>query len=195
VPRVGLARKLARDAVSVARSYGKGKLTLPILADAVFYDGYVVLVMSRIRELARRWHVPGLNRTLRLVQMTLYGIEIGKDVELGEGVIFVHTLGTVIGGDARIGDRVRIMGNVTIGTAKDNGYPHIGNDVDVGAGARILGPIQIGDGAVIGANAVVLTDVPAGALAIGVPATVRVRGAAIARDANGGDATDAKVSR
>jgi serine acetyltransferase len=195
MPRVGLARQLARDALSVARSYGKGKLTLHTLGEAVFYDGYVVLAMSRVRELARRWRVPGVNRTLRLVQMTLYGIEIGKDVELGEGVVFVHTLGTVIGGDARIGDRVRIMGNVTIGTAKDNGYPHIGNDVDVGAGARILGPIQVGDGAIIGANAVVLTDVPAGGLAIGVPATVRARGAA-ARDVDAGlDAPAAKVSR
>jgi serine O-acetyltransferase len=138
-------------------------------------DGYAVLVMSRAREVARRWSIPGVNRALRLAQMALYGIEIGKDVVLGEGVVFVHTLGTVIGGDARIGDRVRIMGNVTIGTAKDNGYPRIGNDVDIGAGARILGPVHVGDGAVIGANAVVLTDVPPGALAVGVPATVQLR--------------------
>ncbi|MBV9946653.1 MAG: serine acetyltransferase [Myxococcales bacterium] len=171
---MGLVGKLVRDARAVARSYGEGELTVPSLARTVlFYDGYVVLAMSRVRELARRWHLPGVNRGLRLVQMALYGIEIGKDVQLGEGVVFVHTLGTVIGGDARIGDRVRIMGNVTIGTAKDNGYPRIGNDVSVGAGARILGPVEIGDGAVIGANAVVLVDVPAGALAIGVPATVR----------------------
>ena len=171
----GAVVQAVRDAVSLARTYGQGRVTAGSLAQALLQDGYAVLAMNRVRDAARRWHVLGLNRALRLTQIALYGIEIGKDVELGEGVMFVHTLGTVVGGDARVGARVRIMGNVTIGTAKDNGYPRIGNDVNIGAGARILGPVHIGDGAVIGANAVVLTDVPAGALAVGVPATVQSR--------------------
>jgi serine O-acetyltransferase len=172
---VGLVTRLLRDAVSVARTYGKGDLSPASFAKTVSYDGYLVLAMFRAREAARRWHVPAANRALRLTQMALFGIEIGKDVTLGEGVVFVHTLGTVIGGDACVGDRVVIMGGVTIGTAKDNGYPRIGHDVTIGAGARILGPITVGDGAVIGANAVVLTDVPPGALAVGVPAVIRPR--------------------
>jgi serine acetyltransferase len=177
---------VVRDAVSIARSYGKGEVSPRGVGEVLLHDGYAVLAMSRVRGAARALHVVGLNRALRLAQMALYGIEIGKDVELGEGVVFVHTLGTVVGGDARIGDRVRIMGNVTIGTAKDNGYPRIGNDVTIGAGARILGPVVVGDGAVIGANAVVLTDVPAGALAVGVPATVQPRGAkALTESRNG----------
>ncbi len=170
-----VVRRMIRDAVSLARSYGQGQVTPSSLGQALLQDGYAVLVMNRVRDVARRWHVVGLNRALRLTQIAIYGIEIGKDVTLGEGVVFVHTLGTVVGGDARIGDRVRIMGNVTIGTAKDNGYPRIGNDVNIGAGARILGPVVVGDGAVIGANAVVLADVPAGVLAIGVPAVVQRR--------------------
>ena len=168
-----ILKQMVSDALSIARTYGKGEVTRHSLGQAVFYDGYAVLAMTRVRELARRWHVPGVNRALRLTQIALYGIEIGKDVHLGEGVVFVHTIGNVVGGDASVGDRVRIMGNVTIGTAKDNGYPRIGNDVSIGAGARILGPVTVGDGAVIGANAVVLTDVPAGAIAVGVPATIR----------------------
>jgi serine O-acetyltransferase len=107
--------------------------------------------------------------------MTLFGIEIGKDVTLGHGVYFVHTSGIVIGGDSRIGNRVRFYGSNTIGTAKDNGYPVIEDDVWIGAGARILGPITIGAGARIGANAVVLTSVPAGAVAVGIPAKVVAR--------------------
>lgn len=141
----------------------------------MLHDGYVVLAMSRLRELGRRWHVPGVNRVLRLAQVGVYGIEIGKGVELGEGVVFMHTLGTVIGGDAQLGARVLLMGNITIGTVNNSGYPRVGSDVQIGAGARILGPVTIGDGAVIGANAVVVTDVPPGAMAIGVPATVRPR--------------------
>jgi serine O-acetyltransferase len=167
---------LYRDAVElsrVCRPRDGGGGARRILADALLHDGFAVLALTRARELARRLHVPGVNRFLRLAQTALYGIEIGKDVHLGEGVCFVHTLGTVIGGDARLGARVRVLGGVTIGTAKDNGYPVIGDDVVIGAGARILGPVTIGRGATIGANAVVLTDVPAGALAVGVPAVVR----------------------
>ena len=135
-------------------------------------DAFHILALNRGRELARRYRIRGLNRTIRLSQIALFGVEIGNEVTLGEGVYFVHSLGIIIGGDAIIGDRVKFMGNNTVGTAKDNGYPVIGNDVMVGAGARILGPVHIGDGAQIGANAVVLCDVPAGAVAIGVPARV-----------------------
>ena len=169
---------LYRDTVQFARASrparaGKGQL----LRDVLLHDGFAVLALTRGRELARRWHVPGVNRLVRLAQIALYGIEIGKDVQLGEGVCFVHTLGTVIGGDARLGARVRLLGGVTIGTAKDNGYPTIGDDVTIGAGARVLGPITVGRGATIGANAVVLIDVPAFGRAVGVPAVVRRAGA------------------
>jgi serine O-acetyltransferase len=78
----------------------------------------------------------------------------------------------VVGGTARVGDRVKFMGNNTVGTAKDNGYPVIEDDVLIGAGARLLGPIRVGAGAIIGANAVVLEDVPPGALAVGIPARI-----------------------
>jgi serine O-acetyltransferase len=72
-----------------------------------------------------------------------------------------------------IGERVGIMNDVTIGTANArDGFPVIGNDVFIGTGARILGPVKIGDGAVIAANTLVITDVPAGATIMGVPGRV-----------------------
>ena len=82
-----------------------------------------------------------------------------------------HPNGVVIAPDANIGINCIIFQQVTIGTA-DGGYPTIGNNVLIGAGAKILGPVKIGDGAKIGANAVVLRDVPAGCAAAGVPARV-----------------------
>src|SRR5439155_13517959 len=130
--------------------------------------------LTRMREAARRWHVPGMNHALRIVQTAVYSIEIGNDVELGEGVNFTHTLGIVVGGDSRVGARVKFLGNNTIGTAKENGYPVIEDDVVIGCGARVLGPIRIGKGALIGANAVVLSDVPPGAVVSGIPAKVHV---------------------
>lgn len=139
-------------------------------------DSFVVLALERAKRSSRRLPIPGVNRLFRYAQMSIFGIEVGKDVELGDGVYFVHTLGTIIGGDARLGARVRLMGNNTIGTAKDNGYPVIEDDVLIGCGARILGPVRIGARAKIGANAVVLCDVPADGVATGIPAVVRAPG-------------------
>jgi serine O-acetyltransferase len=169
-----MLRDLYRDAIELARASSNGEVSAASLFRAVTHDSYAVLGMTRVREAARRGHIIGLNRALRITMTAVYGIEIGKDVVMGNGVFFAHPLGIVIGGDARIGDRVRFMGSNTVGTAKDNGFPVIEDDVIVGCGARILGPVHIGRGAVIGANAVVLEDVPAGAVATGVPATIRV---------------------
>jgi serine O-acetyltransferase len=129
-----------------------------------------------------------VNHALRVVTTVLYSIEIGSEVALGEGVNFTHTLCTVVGGTSKIGARVKFMGNNTIGTAKDNGYPVIEDDAVIGCGARVLGPIRIGRGAMIGANAVVLTDVPPGAVATGIPAKIHERRAdADAVKANGAE--------
>ena len=178
---MGLVRKALRDAVELARAMknqrpedGSSPTAGEAVKAALSQDGYKVLLMSRIREAARTYHVPVLNHALRLVTTVLYSIEIGSDIELGEGINFTHTLGTVIGGTSKVGSRVKFMGNNTIGTAKDNGCPVIEDDVVIGCGARVLGPIRIGRGAFIGANAVVLTDVPPGAIASGIPARIHL---------------------
>lgn len=175
---MGLIKQLVSDAYGVALTRNgqpdkNATATVKEAAVAAFVqDGYAVLAASRLREAARRWHVPAANRALRLFQTVFYGIEIGNQVSLGEGVNFAHTLGIVIGGDAKIGARVKFLGNNTVGTARDNGYPVIEDDVVIGCGARILGPVHIGKGAIIGANAVVVTDVPAGAVVGGIPARI-----------------------
>jgi len=184
-------KQIVADAVEMTRACG-----LPVNAHSIartlfLTDSFPVLVLARAREAARRFHIPGVNRSLRYVQMAVYGIELGRDVSLGPGVYFVHTLGTVIGGDARVGARVRFMGSNTVGTLKDDGHPVIEDDVQVGCGARILGNIRIGAGARIGANAVVMCDVPAGAVAVGVPAVVRLQEPA---NTNANESAKAKAS-
>jgi serine O-acetyltransferase len=166
---------LWRDAIELARA-ADGRADATAIARAVLAtDSYRIMAMQRTREAARRVHVPLVNHALRVLQMALFGIEIDRDVTLGRGVYFVHTSGIVIGGNAKIGDRVRFYGSNTIGTAKDDGYPTIEEDVWIGAGARILGPITIGARSRIGANAVVLTDVPPDSVAMGVPARATPR--------------------
>ncbi len=170
-----LLREIAADTASIAKSFTGGDLALRELVAAFLQDGSQALALARLRQAARRHHVPIFGSIARRLQTALFGIEISKDARLGEGVLFLHTVGIVIGGDSQIGDRVMFLGSNTIGSVNKSAYPKIGNDVVIGAGARILGPVTIGDGASIGANAVVLRDVPAGAVAVGVPAVVRSR--------------------
>jgi serine O-acetyltransferase len=105
----------------------------------------------------------------------IYGIELDYTVHVGRRVVFEHQGAVVIHGNSWIGDECTIRQGVTLGIrTKDRPFdaPRLGTGVDVGAGAKLLGEIQIGDGARIGANAVVLCDVPAGATAVGIPARV-----------------------
>ncbi len=116
-------------------------------------------------------------RVWRTLIQIMTGIELHCETRIGRRLLIEHFGGIIISGDTVIGDDVVIRQGVTIGLRHTGlrGAPIIGNRVDIGAGAKLLGPIHIGDDAVIGANAVVLTDVPAGALAVGVPAVIKPR--------------------
>jgi serine O-acetyltransferase len=98
--------------------------------------------------------------------------DVPLNVQIEGGCMFPHPTGVVIAPDARIGVNCLISQGVTIGTRGASGSPKIGGGVYLGAGAKVLGPISIGDQARVGANAVVLCDVPAGATAVGVPARI-----------------------
>lgn len=107
-----------------------------------------------------------------------YGIELPYTVELGRRVVIEHSGAIVIHGYAKIGDECIIRQGVTIGIRsieRLGDVPELGRRVDIGAGAKILGRVRVGDGARIGANAVVLCDVPPGATAVGIPARVIVK--------------------
>lgn len=100
------------------------------------------------------------------------GADIPLTCSIGGGLLIPHPNGIVIHPAAKIGVNCLILQQVTIGTRGENDPPRIEGHVDIGAGAKILGPVHIGIHARIGANAVVLTDVPAGATAIGIPANI-----------------------
>ncbi len=123
----------------------------------------------------RRWIRIGFSaayKRLCAVVRAASGAEIPCEARIGRRLRIDHSYGIVISGDASLGDDVVLRNGVTIGVRRTGvrGSPVIGNRVDIGAGAKILGAIHIGDDACIGANAVVLMDVPANAIVFGVPA-------------------------
>ncbi len=116
-----------------------------------------------------------LYKLLRTACQIATGVELPCETRVGRRLLIEHFGGIIVSGDAVIGDDVVIRQGVTIGLRHPGtrGSPLIGDRVDIGAGAKLLGSIRIGDDAVIGANAVVLCDVPAGALAVGIPAVIK----------------------
>lgn len=128
-------------------------------------------------------------RLLSQLSRHFTGIEIHPGAKIGHGLFIDHGLGVVIGETAEIGNNVTIFHSVTLGgTGKDTGkrHPTVGDNVFIGAGAKILGPITIGNGSKIGAGAVVVRPVPPGATVVGVPARI-VRPAALAELELGGE--------
>lgn len=114
-----------------------------------------------------------LARLISQISKFFTGIEIHPGAKIGRGLVIDHGMGVVIGETSEIGDNVLLYHGVTLGgTGKDKGkrHPTVGNNVVIGAGAKVLGPIYIGSNSKIGANSVVLNNVPEGATAVGIPA-------------------------
>jgi serine O-acetyltransferase len=118
-----------------------------------------------------RWTVRAAQGSLSLALRLVTRTSLDPDLKAGEGLVFVHALNVTIGPGVVLGERVEIMQDVTIAASYEGPRaPKVGNDVFIGAGATILGAVTIGDGAAIGANSLVVSDVPQGAFVIGVPA-------------------------
>ena len=105
------------------------------------------------------------------------GIELPCEVQIGRNFVIDHFGGIIISGYAQFGDNCRIRNGVVVGLRRveEKSAPNIGNNVDIGAGAKVLGPIRVGNNVLIGANAVVLSDVPDNCIAAGVPAQIKPR--------------------
>jgi serine O-acetyltransferase len=132
------------------------------------------------RDRSGPWHI--LMRRIARIRHILWSVVTQSDVDLqatlGKGLMLPHPNGVVIHGEARIGDDCMIMQQVTVGMIDESEVPVIGNRVYIGAGAKIIGKLTVGDGARIGANAVVVNDVPSNATAVGIPARIIRRASA-----------------
>ncbi len=142
------------------------------LLKALFTDGTFAMIVYRVMQACRRYTL------LRPAAMVWGKINvwfgrciIGRDADFGPGFVLIHSDGIVINTAVRGGSNIKLEHRVTIGAEK-GAAPKLGNDVFVGAGAVIIGPVTIGSNTRIGANAVVTRDVPDGATAVGVPARI-----------------------
>jgi serine O-acetyltransferase len=137
-----------------------------------------------VRPVFLRKLLSGIYRFLFKLVQVVAGIELPCEVQVGKHLVIDHFGGIIVSGYARFGDHCRIRSGVVIGLKNMDqpGAATIGNNVDIGAGAKLLGNIRIGDNVVIGANAVVLCDVPDNAMAVGVPARIIRRDAPEASD-------------
>lgn len=148
----------------------RGKLEVFIL-----YPSVHALIFHRLANRLYKRNIFFLARLISQLNRFITGIEIHPGATIGKGILIDHGMGVVIGETAEVGDRVTIYHGTTLGgTGKDIGkrHPTVGNDVIIGAGAKLLGPIVIGDNAKVGANAVVLKDVPSGSTVVGIPAQI-----------------------
>ncbi len=144
------------------------------------WAGVQALLAHRVSHALRRAGVPLLPRAIAYLTRAVTGVEIHPAAEIGRAFFIDHGSGVVIGETAKIGDFVTLYQGVTLGgTGFQRGkrHPTLGDNVTVGSGAKLLGPIAVGDGAKIGANTVVVEDVPPGATVVGNPGhPVRVEG-------------------
>jgi serine O-acetyltransferase len=138
-------------------------------------DGTAAMVWYRLMQWAHRYRLWPLAMVFNKLNAYLCNCVIGRGAEFGPGFVLIHATGVVINGNVRGGSNVYVEHQVTIG-AERRRTPVLGSDVFLGAGAKVIGAITIGDGARVGANAVVVHDVPAYATVVGIPArVVRIR--------------------
>ena len=141
----------------------------------ILYPSVHELISHRIAHWFYKHKMFFIARLTSQLSRHFTGIEIHPGAKIGKGLFIDHGMGVVIGETAEIGDNVTIYHGVTLGgTGKEKGkrHPTVGNNVLIGCGAKVLGNIRIGDNSNIGANSVVLKDIPAGATAVGIPAKI-----------------------
>ena len=167
--------KIRRDIQAVRERDPAARSTFEVL---LCYPGVHALALHRVAHAIwrRGWTIPA--RFLSHIARFLTGIEIHPAARLGPGLFIDHGMGVVIGETAEVGENVTLLQGVTLGGTslkREKRHPTLGNNVVVGAGAKIIGAFKIGDGSRIGAGSVVVREVPTNSVVVGVPGRVTYR--------------------
>ena len=147
--------------------------------DVIFsYPGFHALFFHRIAHRLWNWRLRFLARLLSHVSRMLTGIEIHPGVKAGRGLFIDHGMGVVIGETTEIGDNVTLYQGVTLGGVslkKEKRHPTLRDNVVVGAGAKVLGPFEVGENSRVGANSVVVKEVPPNSTVVGIPGRIVIK--------------------
>lgn len=160
---------LIRSDMRAKAQWSYGDTSWRSLLKARCTDGSTAMVLYRWMQWAQSRRLVPLAMLFNKLNVVLGNCVIGRGADFGEAFVLVHSLGVVINASVRGGRNVVIEHQVTIGAEKGDS-PVLGDNVFVGAGAKIIGGVRVGNGAKVGANAVVVDDVPDGATVVGVPA-------------------------
>lgn len=155
--------------------YERDPAAVNTLEIVLAYPGFHARQFHRLAHTLHNWHVPVIPRVVSHLSRFLTGIEIHPGAKIGEGFFVDHGMGVVIGETSEIGENCTIYQGVTLGGTsqlKTKRHPTLGNNVVVGAGARLIGAVRIGDDVKIGAGSVVVTNVPPHATVVGVPGRI-----------------------
>jgi len=144
-------------------------------------DGTLAMILYRLMQWSSRHYLLPLEMLFNKLNVICCNCIIGRGAEFDRGLVLIHSTGVVINGKVRGGRNVHIEHQVTIGADRGQS-PTLGHEIFIGAGAKIVGAVSIGDGVRIGANAVVLDDIPSNATAVGIPARVVRRRTGLGRD-------------
>jgi serine O-acetyltransferase len=172
-----LYRTVVADLAATARLKGSPRLTPAVLVDVLTLPGTWAVIIFRVAAACHRAGLRPFSRLLYFVNVVLFSCELAPAAEVGPGLCLPHPVGTGWGNQLTVGSNVIMTGMARFGTAAaqdDNrmGQPTIGDDVILLDGAKAMGPVKIGDRAVVAANALVLADVPPDAIVVGQPARV-----------------------
>ena len=165
------------DLESFAELRGK-KLRSPwALVDTLLFPGVMAVLLFRIAGAFHRAHLRPISRLLYILNLILFGVDLAPSADVGPGLALPHPNGVAIAPATRIGRKVRLFQQVSVGGVSfedpsRDGFPTVGDECWIFAGAKVLGPIHIGERAMVAANALVIRSVPAGAVVVGNPARV-----------------------
>jgi len=162
----------------VSAAFNKDPAARTLLEVLTAYPGIKAILIHRIAHFFWKLEMPFIPRYLSDISRELTNIEIHPGAEIGSDFFIDHGTGVVIGETAKIGNNVTLYSGVVLGGTtlkREKRHPTLGNDIVVGTGAKILGPITIGNNVKIGANSVVVTDVPPNSVVVGVPGKIVAR--------------------
>jgi serine O-acetyltransferase len=167
--------QLIRADITAKAEWVYGRVTPGTILQTLLTDGTPAMILFRLMEGSQRLKIAPLAMVFNKLNVILGQCIIGRGATFGPGFVLIHSQGVVINTAVRGGSRIRIEHQVTIGAEKGQA-PVLGDDIFIGAGAKVVGGVRIGNGVKVGANAVVVQSAPDGATMVGIPAKPVERG-------------------